>query len=403
MINTQFERYPDGFYFFNQKELGKNYDELNNAFSKHFANFSIAYSFKTNYTPSLCNLLRLKGAIAEVVSGMELQLALDLGFPGNKIIYNGPFKSESSLKTAIFNDVNIHIDSFDELKVITKILESDSSDITVNLGLRTNFSIENENRSRFGVDVNSDEFIAILELVKDSSRINLRGLHCHHPFRDLNTFAERIEKLISISDKIEVDFEYLDIGGGFYSRMPAELAIFFNISLPSYDDYSDIIYKSFQKKWTKSTIPKLIIEPGSALVANVFEFYCRVVSIKKIGGKNIATLSGSKFNILPNSKKNINLPIEVYPSKISNVHQQEDVYNLCGYTCIENDILYENYKGLLNVGDIIAFKNVGSYSIVMKPPFILPNYAILTLDKYGKFIEIKSEETYEYIFQNFNL
>lgn len=401
MNNELFSRYPNGFYFFDKGRLIKNYNDLYGSFKRNFDNFSIAYSFKTNYTPYLCNLLRSKGSMAEVVSEMELNLALQLGYSGSDIIFNGPFKSRVSLETAIKKNVCIHVDSLDELKIIRELLISIDKEVIVNVGIRTNFCIDGERPSRFGIDVESEEFVEVLDYINSNERFLLKGLHCHHPFRNLNSFEDRVKKLISVCNNLNCEFEYLDIGGGFYSRMPQELVKNLRLKLPSFEDYSDVIRQTFNKYWSKENLPKLIIEPGSALVADVLDFYCRVVSIKRIGLKNIATLSGSKFNIFPNIKHNINLPIHIYNVKNSEGNLVENTYDFCGYTCIENDVLYENYTGFLEVGDIIRFKNVGSYSIVMKPPFILPNYPIITENLSNQYVQIKSEETFDYIFQNF--
>ena len=73
-----------------------------------------------------------------------------------------------------------------------------------------------------------------------------------------------------------------------------------------------------------------------------------------------------------------------------------------GYTCIENDYLYKNYCGSLAVGDFIVFDDVGSYSIVMKPPFILPNVAIIEpLGDGCTWRTIKRAETFEDIFSSY--
>ena len=61
--------------------------------------------------------------MAEVVSDMEMQLALRLGYSGDKIIFNGPFKSLSAIKYALLNKVCIHIDSLDELINICSIYD----------------------------------------------------------------------------------------------------------------------------------------------------------------------------------------------------------------------------------------------------------------------------------------
>jgi diaminopimelate decarboxylase len=48
-----------------------------------------------------------------------------------------------------------------------------------------------------------------------------------------------------------------------------------------------------------------------------------------------------------------------------------------GYTCIESDYLTHNFNAPLLEGDFVVYSNVGSYSVVMRPPFILPSNPIL--------------------------
>ena len=75
--------------------------------------------------------------------------------------------------------------------------------------------------------------------------------------------------------------------------------------------------------------------------------------------------------------------------------------DLVGFTCIEGDVLYKNYTGSLGVDDAVVISNCGSYSLVMKPPFILPNFPVL--DICGNQVEvIKRAETFDDIFHTFN-
>ena len=63
-----------------------------------------------------------------------------------------------------------------------------------------------------------------------------------------------------------------------------------------------------------------------------------------------------------------------------------------GYTCLERDILYKSFSGMINVGDYVIFGNVGGYSNVDKPPFILPQCAMIGFDG-SAFYTIKRKET----------
>lgn len=52
---------------------------------------------------------------------------------------------------------------------------------------------------------------------------------------------------------------------------------------------------------------------------------------------------------------------------------------VAGFTCIESDVITFDAPLGLRVGDLLAYDNVGSYSVVMKPPFILPSPPILQI------------------------
>jgi diaminopimelate decarboxylase len=82
-------------------------------------------------------------------------------------------------------------------------------------------------------------------------------------------------------------------------------------------------------------------------------------------------------------------------------HQQkyEDL-DFGGFTCIESDYLYRHFTGDLAKGDMVVFGNVGSYSIVLKPPFILPNFPVIDISE-GDVEIIKRGETFDDLFHTF--
>ena len=130
----------------------------------------------------------------------------------------------------------------------------------------------------------------------------------------------------------------------------------------------------------------------------------KVLDIKHVRGKSIATLLATFYNINPtlvfmllDEQKHIPMRVIAKDSRHSTVYEDLD---FGGFTCIEFDYLYKHYKGPLAVGDYVVFDNVGAYSIVLKPPFILPNFAVVSVTKNG-IKEIKRAETFEDVFQTF--
>ena len=88
----------DAFYLLDSKQFQENFVKLSNAFKSIYPNFNIAYSYKTNYTPKLCKIINENGGYAEVVSDMEMEIALKVGVNPSKIIWNGPIKNEKRME-----------------------------------------------------------------------------------------------------------------------------------------------------------------------------------------------------------------------------------------------------------------------------------------------------------------
>ena len=76
--------------------------------------------------------------------------------------------------------------------------------------------------------------------------------------------------------------------------------------------------------------------------------------------------------------------------------------NFTGYTCLEYDILYRGYTGPLDVGSSVIFDNIGSYSNVLKPPFIHPDVPMIEYRKGDDSLRlIKRAQTAEEIFAQY--
>ena len=180
------------------------------------------------------------------------------------------------------------------------------------------------------------------------------------------SFQERVDKMLEISEKyFNNDIEFIDIGGGFFSNMSDELKIQFGSDVPLFKDYAETVASKINSAFSSLNEyqrPELIIEPGSAIVADTMFFVAEVISVKQINKYKIATISGSKFNVTPQSES-VDLPFKIISK--TNVSKNTDKYLIAGYTCIESDYLSNEYEGIIKEGDFIFFENVGSYSIVL--------------------------------------
>lgn len=387
------EEYGEAFYILDSEQFKGNFKELKASFSSIYPNFNIAYSYKTNYTPKLCSIVNELKGYAEVVSEMELELALRLGVEYKDIIWNGPVKKSDIVEDYLLNGGVVNVDSLEEVKSIQAIINK-HPDIVVRLGVRCNYDVGDGVISRFGFDIDGDDFKQAMSFIKLSRNVELVSLQCHFAKRQLDYWPSRVNGMIGLIDRLGFIPQRIDLGGAMFGKMDESLKSQFSTQIPSYDDYANVVATAFKDRFGDNG-PELVIEPGSALVGDCMKFVGTVKTIKSVRGRYIATVLGSQKNI---SMAGVNPPLEVVSG--GGMQHAYEAIDIVGYTCIEGDILYKNYKGEIAVGDSMVISNCGSYSLVMKPPFILPNFPVI--DICGQEVEVlKRAETFDDIFQSF--
>lgn len=388
------KEYGDAFYLLDSEQFRNNFLELKEAFSKIYPKFNIAYSYKTNYTPKFCKIVNELGGYAEVVSEMEMELALKCGVKPERIIWNGPIKNPEKLESFILAGGTVNIDSLDEAKYIQTIAAKTQE--VLNVGIRCNYDVNDGVISRFGFDVDGEDFNKVLTLVKETSNLHLINFQCHFAKRQIEFWPARAKGMVELIDRLGIIPDRIDIGGGLFGKMEDSLKEQFTSRIPDYKDYANAAASVFAEYFKdKEVLPELLIEPGSAVVGDCMKFVGTVKTIKNVRGKYIASVLGSQKNI---SMTGVNPPMKIIHMSDGRKYKNVD---LVGFTCIEGDVLYKNYSGELAEGDAIVISNCGSYSLVMKPPFILPNFPVL--DICGEKAEIiKRGETFDDIFHTFN-
>jgi diaminopimelate decarboxylase len=408
MLNDICSEYGDSFYLLDTEEFLNSYNTLLDEFKKHYSNSRIAYSYKTNYIPRLCGIVDRLGGYAEVVSDMEYELASRIGVEPSNIFYNGPYKNKVAIEKLLIDGGVVNADSGADLKLILQSALSNPN-LYLRVGIRCNFDISDGVRSRFGFNVENGDFDAALDLISTIPNLVLEGLHCHFASRSLESWENATKGMLLILSTYHSKFncwpKFVSLGGGLYGEMDPALKRQLGITPPSFEDYASASAKPFSEFFSKYPLanrPILIIEPGTALAANSLKFVTQVVSIKSVGGKYIATVSGSSFNTNPTSNK-INLPMTVFSNSENIEGYNYKGLDLAGYTCIETDYLFRSYDGPLSVGDFVVFDAAGSYSVVMKPPFILPQVPILELGEDGSVVVVKRQETFDDVFRSYEM
>lgn len=393
LIDSLLSRFGSPLYVFNETDFNENYRALCEAFREVYPNYTPGYSYKTNYTPYICDLVKKLGGYAEVVSDMELHIARKLGYNYDEIIYNGPAKGEK-LEELLLNGGISNIDNEAEVDRVVEIAAK-HPDVIIKVGIRINTDIGAGYVSRFGVDADSDEIGRLVSKIKLQKNISLVGVHLHiSRARHLAAWKKRIENALEVADKyIEGTPEYIDLGSGMFADMEDSLKQQFTIEVPTYKEYAQVVAGAMAQHYAISdTKPLLITEPGTTVVSRYLSIITKVTAIKTVKGRNVAVVDSDVHNVGETAQM-MKAPYTHYMTGSGDALPSP--LDITGYTCLEQDVLYKAFPQSVKVGDVIEFRNVGGYSVVYKPPFIQPNCAMVSVSNDGTVKEIKRRETFD--------
>lgn len=397
-IKDMVREYGSPLFIVSEPVLRRKYKDMYRAFSLRYPRVAIAYSYKTNYLSGICSILHSEGAWAEVVSGFEYTIALNLGVSPDKIIFNGPYKKEEELLRAVELGSIINADSLDELSMLEEIAKKLGR--ILDIGIRVNMELNYPPWDRFGFNFESGQAFDAAKKAVASGHLNIAGIHVHLGTYIIDTqaytrMAENLSHLCKeLQEKLNLKIKYMDVGGGFASRnvlhsqwMPADHIC------PTFEEYAEAICPELiEGPFEASEMPLLILEPGRAIVDESVHLISTVVSSKRLtnGVKGLVIDAG--VNLLPTAYwyRHEIRPVEETDEPLEEV-------NVYGPLCMQIDIIRMGVTlPSLKKGDLIAIKNVGAYNFSQSMQFIQPRPAVILVNE-GKVEILRLPETFDYI------
>lgn len=397
-IDTIIEKYGSPVFILSEKTIRETYKTAYRAFSTRYPKVQFAWSYKTNYLDAVCRVFHQEGAWAEVVSGFEYEKALDNNIPGNKIIFNGPDKSREDLVRAINNNSLIHIDHFDELYTIIKLVEelNERPQVAIRVNMDTGIIPQWD---RFGFNYENGEAWNAINRILSNGKIDLIGLHIHIGtyITMSKAYSTAIEKLAALAYKTFYRFQktinYIDLGGGFASQntlqgayMPA------TDTTPSFDDYAHTITTAMTAvNFPNNEIPTLILETGRALIDEAGWLAGTVLANKRLADGRRAMVIDAGVNLM--------FTAFWYDYEIFPVHEtsfQSEPTTIYGPLCMNIDVIRKNIDfPMLNKGDHFVIKRVGAYTMTQWMQFITYRPNVVLIDLKGEVHLIRKKEDKE--------
>lgn len=395
-VKDLISEYGSPLFVFSERKIRDNFRNAKRVFETRYPKVQFAWSYKTNYLNAICNVFHQEGSWAEVVSGFEYEKALKNGVPGQKILFNGPDKTEEDLRLAIKNDSPIHIDHLDELYLLTEIARELKMKPRVAIRVNMDTGIY-PMWDRFGFNYENGQAWDAINKIIANDTLNLIGLHAHIGTYMLAPSAYHVaasklaELALNIKKQHKKVISYIDMGGGFASKNTLKGAYLLGAdTVPEISEYAEAISSALLNAgFSQSELPYLYLETGRALIDDAGFILGSVISNKRLSDGRRATILDFGVNILFTS---FWYDHKLTPAQEFGVHTENTV--VYGPLCMNIDVVRENViLPPLNTGDHVVVHYVGAYNFTQSMQFITLRPAVVMIDLNDKPNLIRTKES----------
>jgi len=403
------KEYGTALYVMSYTEIMNRINELKEQFTDKYENTRIAYASKAFCTEGMYEILKKAGACIDVVSGGELYTARKVGFPAERVEFNGNNKLQKEIDLAVEYGVGrIILDGLQEIPLIENACKKFGKKMNIMIRITPgvaasthDYIVTGKKDSKFGIPLERDIFLPIVKQVIDSEYLNFTGLHMHigSQLFENDAFLKALNVLMDwaaiIKKEFNADVKEVNFGGGYgvtytdEERMP-------------YSFFMDPMMELLQKRADEIGIerPAAVIEPGRSVVAEAGISLYTVGQIKEIPGvrKYVSIDGGMGDNI------RVALYQAEYKGVVANKANEatSEKVTLCGKYCESGDILINDMlvPASIEMGDIIALFSTGAYGYAMASNYNNNPIPGVVMVKEGKSAWMVKPQTYEQIIQN---
>ena len=349
-----------------------------------FPDAEIAYAGKAFLCRAMARWIAQEGLSLDVCSAGEIAVASSADFPAERIILHGNAKTQEDLHAAFSYGVGrIVVDSASEIARLAvqaprrqRVLIRVTPAVSAYAHPAVATGVEDQ---KFGFSLSSGAAADAVQRVLAHTELELVGLHCHlgSQLTDLAAYETAARRLIglmaAVRDDTGVVLTQLNLGGGH--------------AVPYVDGDEAFDLGAFADRMRRViaaecaslrlAVPRLVVEPGRAIVNRAMITLHRILAIKHVTGVRtfVAVDGGMSDNPRP----------ELYGARYS-VHAVRasgapmGTVTVVGRHCEAGDVLAADVPlpSDLRPGDLVAVPGTGAYNhsmasnynMVGRPPVI---------------------------------
>jgi diaminopimelate decarboxylase len=364
----------------------------------------VVYAGKAGLSLALLAIVAEEGLALDVVSGGELYIALQAGFPPEQIAFHGNNKLPDELRMALEAGIGeIVVDNFDEIDMLSELTADRPIPQDVMLRLNPGIDVHTHDYrktglvdSKFGLGIATGDAERAVARILELPGLRLRGYHAHVGSQIFETepFVDTVDVLFDFAarmrDRFGVVPDEISPGGG--------LAIPYETSDPVADaqSYATELGRAARTAAERHDLPDpmLTIEPGRSIVGSAGVAVYALGARKVIPGVRtyVSVDGGMADNIRPA------LYGAAYTAELVARPSVGDLepYTIAGKYCESGDVLIERVElPPFQRGELLAVPAVGAYCLAMASNYNLaPRPAVVFVED-GVATLAQRRETFE--------
>ncbi len=352
----------------------------------------VSYAGKAFLVQAIARIVEQEGLDIDVASGGELHTVLTAGFPAERILYHGNYKSDEEIAMGLDSRVGrFVVDNPHELRRLSAAAVARGRvqpillRVTPGIDPHTHRRIRTgQEDSKFGVNISDGSALAVLHEAASLPGIELKGVHCHvgSQLHGAESHVDAIDVMVDLmacfARESGAPLAELDLGGGLGVRyLPTHQP-------PSCEACADALCPALETAFVKHGIepPVLLQEPGRCLVAEAGTTLYTTGPAKTVG---IPEDPGTRTYVAVDGGMSDNPRPQLYDAVYSCLvadraeQPRDQVATIAGKHCETDILIWNTPVGEIRDGDILAVQTTGAYNHAMasnynrfrRPPVVL--------------------------------
>jgi diaminopimelate decarboxylase len=360
------EKHGTPLYVYSAGAIRERYRILDRAFRD--VSHTICYSVKANSNLSILRLLAGMDAGFDIVSGGELErVRLAHKKALKKTVFSGVGKTADELRLALRAGIMLfNVESEGELELLAECAARLRK--TASMALRVNPDVPAETHPYISTGLREHKFgvpiVAARELYRRAAGhkyLEVAGvsLHIGSQIRDVSPFRQAMERTAELIAQLKADghdIRFVDAGGG--------LGISYNGAEPMdfpalAQRYADSVTAPLRR--LRGSLPRLLLEPGRAIVASAGALLTRVLYQKQNGSKRFTIVDAAMNDLIRPSLYGARHDIVAVAHKPGSEMIQSDV---AGPVCESGDFLARDaILPAAAPGEYLCILDAGAYGM----------------------------------------